>query len=120
MPTYQELVAKIKQNVLDKKQRKEQSAWEWIMSTKDGRRVMFQLMKEFGLYDECFDKNGQEMARKASRQACAQFIKNRISFWVGGNAWMEMESEEMQRVMDDQAEIDRETKQLVDNNPKKG
>ena len=102
----------IRDKILNVSQRKEQEAWEAILSTEPGRRVLWQLMDKFGLYDYVFDGNGQKMAEKAAKQGCAQFIRNQISFYVGGEIWMNMEREQMIKRQQDDSEIERQTKKL--------
>jgi hypothetical protein len=105
-------MAGIKQKILDDNQRKEQAVWAGVMSTTSGRMVMWQLMEEFGLFGYCFDGNGQKMAEKTAKQGCAQYIKNRIAFWCGGEVWTMMEYEAMQRAKQDDSELERKTKEL--------
>lgn len=106
---------KIKEKVLNDSQRKEQAAWEDTLSRESGRRVLWQLMDEFGLFKYGFDGtqgNGQKIAENVARQGCAQFIKNRIAFWGGGDYWMTMEREAMSRMERDSSEIERQTQAL--------
>ena len=77
-------IAKIKDRVLKASLKKEQAAWEEVLGRESGRRVLWELMKEFGLYKYCFDPNGSKMGENVARQGCAQYIKNRIAFWAGG------------------------------------
>ena len=112
MKTDDPKLLEIKNKILSASQRKEQAAWEAVLSQESGRRVLMQLMNHFGLYQDCFDGNGQQMAKKVAQQNCAQFIRNRISFWAGGEVWALMEKEEMMRQTQDTNEIERETEKL--------
>lgn len=114
MPTDDPKLLEIKQKILNANQRREQAAWEDILSRESGRRVLWQLMEEFGLYSYCIpdNGNGSKMAEKAAKQGCAQYIRNRISFWVGGKVWALMEQESMQNQERDEAETERMTKEV--------
>ena len=105
--TSDEAVLKIKEKILNNAQRKEAMAWEFVLSTEQGRRVLWDLMMKFGLFDYTFNTNGSTMAEKAARQGCAQHIRNMVSFWVGGQCWALMESEDMARKTTDLAETER-------------
>jgi hypothetical protein len=105
-------IAKIKDRVLKASLKKEQAAWEEVLGRESGRRVLWELMKEFGLYKYCFDPNGSKMGENVARQGCAQYIKNRIAFWAGGDYWVKMEQEDMTRNTQDLNEITRMNDEL--------
>ena len=100
-------IAKIKDRVLKASLKKEQASWEEVLGRESGRRVLWELMKEFGLYKYCFDPNGSKMGENVARQGCAQYIKNRIAFWAGGDYWVKKEQEDMTRNTQDLNEITR-------------
>ena len=104
----------IKNKILSNSQRKEQAAWEAVMNSESGRRVMWELMNKFGLFSYCVPSNGNgtKMTENAARQGCAQEIKNLIAFWCGGTVWTKMEQEEMNRKALDASEEDRMTTAL--------
>ena len=102
----------MEERLLGKRNRKLKDAWENILSTPAGRQVLYDLMIEFGLYQDCFDKNGQEMSAKVARQGCAQSIKNRISYFFGVNPWISMIFEAKQRQDIEVTERGVEQKQL--------
>ena len=114
-------ILEVKNKILTDNQRREQAAWEAVMNTESGRRVMWDLMQKFGLYDYCLPANGNgtKLAENAARQGCAQFIRNRIAFYCGGNVWAIMEREDMTRQeMDDNTEK-RETSKIETERGKK-
>lgn len=102
----------MEERLLGKRNRRLKEAWESVLSTPQGRQVLYELMEEFGLYQDCFDKNGQEMSAKVARQGCAQNIKNKISFWFGANPWISMIFEAKQRQDTENTERGVEQKQL--------
>ena len=102
----------MEERILGKRNRKLKESWEWVLSQPQGRQVMYELMEEFGLYQDCFDKNGQEMSAKVARQGCAQNIKNKIAFWFGANPWISMIFEAKQRQDSETTERDVEQKQI--------
>jgi hypothetical protein len=102
----------MEERLLGKRNRRLKEAWESVLSTPQGRQVLYELMEEFGLYQDCFDKNGQEMSAKVARQGCAQNIKNKISFWFGANPWISMIFEAKQRQDIENTERGVEQKQL--------
>ena len=114
MKTDDPKLLEIKNKVLSASQRKEQAAWEAVLASEAGRRVLWGLMKEFGLYNYCIPSNGNgtKLTENAARQGCAQFIKNQVSFWAGGEVWAVMEKEEMLRVSMDRDEVNREQDKL--------
>jgi len=105
-------ILKIQEKILNTSQRKEKDAWAWVMSNEMGRRVLWELMMKFGLYADVFDKQGQEETKKAAQQNCAQYIRNQIAFFLGGQLWLTMEKEAMERATIDKAELERMTVEL--------
>ena len=85
------------QAIQDEKFKQEIESWISVMKTYDGRLIVNSLMWKFGLYANCFDKNGSEMAQKASRQGCAQEIMGWVNHACGGDTWRLMEQEEQER-----------------------
>lgn len=88
-------------------------AWKFVMGDPRGRHLINSLITEYGIFQYCHDKNGQEMAEKAARQGCAQYIRNQISFSVGILPYHQMELEAIATRENAQLEVDLAIKNLA-------